>query len=341
MNTFRLFCLILLVSLNGTGFAQENLKDLRSRPDSLIEDTPARGILIKPIKSIAPKLSLDVNYWKHWTKFGLNANQASFSDSWNGGGVNSISVGATANHKSDYNKDNFNFVTEFDFRYGQLKNKDQLAKKNNDRIFWDNKLSYTFAKDWSFFMSVTFESQFADGYKYKTVDGIEEIDTVISSFMAPGYITESLGLEYKPDKTFSLRFGTGTARQTLILDNRLAPLTVEQYAQRHPGKTISKDETRFGVEAGKKVKNDLAFQITANLDRNLSENLNLKTRYNLFANYQKISDPSHRLDVVLSAKVTKLVNVSLTGIMIYDTDVVSKIQYSEALALGLVYSLPR
>lgn len=36
--------------------------------------------------------------------------------------------------------------------------------------------------------------------------------------MAPGYITESVGIEYTPDKTFSLRFGTGTARQTLILD---------------------------------------------------------------------------------------------------------------------------
>ena len=146
--------------------------------------------------------------------------------------------------------------------------------------------------------------------------------------MAPGYFTESFGLEYKPDKSFSLRIGTGTARQTLILDNRIV-------AKEGEGPS-------YGVEAGKNFRNDLAFQITANLDRDLSKNLNLKARYNLFADYKDLTDPDNRLDVTLTAKVTRLVNVTASGILIYDSDQGNgKVQYNQSLSLGILFSLPR
>src|SRR5690606_35720815 len=118
-------------------------------------------------------------------------------------------------------------------------------RKNNDRMFWDNKLSLKVSKSWSLFTSLTFESQFDLGLTYGA-DG--EITDTISNFMAPGYLTESLGIEYKPDNTFSVRFGTGTARQTFILDDRLIPRN---------------GATRFGVESDKRFRNDLAFQVTA------------------------------------------------------------------------------
>lgn len=323
------FVLILLVSLFGTPtFAQVNLKDLREKPDSKIVNADTiKENAIKQINVPIPKLGLEVNYWKHWTKFGLNANQASFSDNWNAGGVNSMSLMGLFWHKADYTRDRFNFVSELDLKYGKIQNKDQLAKKNNDRIFWDNKLSHKFSEKWALYFSFTFESQFDVGYKYGKVDGEDAIIDTISAFMAPGYFTESFGLEYKPDKTFSLRIGTGTARQTLILDNRIAP--------KEGGSAV------YGVEPGENFRNDLAFQITANLDRDLSKNLNLKARYNLFADYKKLSDPDNRLDLTLTAKITKLVNVTANGILVYDSDQSGKVQYNQGLALGILFSLPR
>lgn len=304
-----------------------DLKDLRIRPDStrLVVNKP----VLEPdfIQPAASTLDKKVIYWRHWTSFGINANQASFSDNWNAGGVNSISIGGTLSQKSDYTKNNTSFITELVLQYGKIKNKDQSARKSNDRLFWDNKLSVKISKNWSLYTSLTFESQFDDGFKYhKASDGSDSL-TLISSFMAPGYITESVGLEYKRDKTFSLRLGTGTARQTLILDKRLQPT----------------DATgpRFGVQPGRYFQNDLAFQLTANLDKNLTETINLKSRYNLFANYKKIGDPSHRLDATITTRVTRLINVTLNGIIIYDSDVDSKIQASQTLALGLLYKIPR
>lgn len=325
---FLLGLLLLLISIHAK--AQENLKQLREKPETQImnTDTVAK-IQIRQIMVPIPQLGLKVNYWKHWTKFGINANQSSFSDSWNAGGVNSMALAGLFWHKSDYTKDRFNYVSELDLRYGKVWNEDQLPKKNNDRIFWDNKIAHKFSDKWSVYFSLTFESQFDVGYKFgKNSAGEEIILDTVSAFMAPGYFTESLGLEYKLDKSFSLRLGTGTARQTLILDNRIAPKIGEKEV--------------YGVEPGKKFRNDLAFQVTANLDKDLAKNLNLKSRYNIFADYKDVLDPAQRLDITLTAKITKLVNVTANGILVYDPNQQNgKVQLSQSLAMGLVYSLPK
>lgn len=346
----NLLVLLFISCLPFAGQSQEDLKNLREGPviDILPRADTSKRVEINPVQVPIPELGLKVNYWKHWTKFGINGNQASFSDNWSAGGVNSISLVGTAWHKSDYSKNNFNFVTEIDLKYGKIRNKDQLAKKNNDRIFWDNKLSYTFSPNWAVYFSVTFESQFDVGYRYaKDSEGDEIIVETVSAFMGPGYFTESLGLEYKPSKEFSLRLGTGTARQTLVLDERVKPRTVAEYAERYPDyPAITKDQVKFGLEVGEKMKNDLAFQITANLDKNITPTINLKSRYNLFADYKEIGKPDHRLDATVSAKVSRFVNVSMSGIMLYDNawvieeDTKAKLQFSQALALGVLVSLP-
>ena len=322
-------CTCLLSVTSFVAHAQiYDLNELRLKPDSNSLKVEKPALDIRPVMLPVSALDLKVVYWRHWSSFGINANQASFSDNWNAGGVNSISVGALINHKSDFTRNNTNFVSELMLQYGKMKNKDQLPRKNNDRIFWDNKFSVKMSRSWSIFTSLTFESQFDIGNSYgRTADGRDSITGIISNFMAPGYLTQSLGVEYKPDNTFSLRLGTGTARQTFILDDRLVP-------------TVATGP-RFGVEPGQRFRNDLAFQLTANLDRNIARNLNLKSRYNMFANYEELSDPAHRLDATLTAMVTRVVNVTISGILLYDSRMDGDIQTSQTLALGLLYKIPR
>lgn len=345
MNSKRYLGVFLFCCLFFTVKSQD-LKDLRVRPDTVISSQQERPLNIKTIRPVVPKLDLEVDYWKHWTKFGINLNQASFNDNWKGGGVGSIAVGLNANHKSDYTRNNFNFVTEVDLRYGKIKNNNNIAKKNNDRIFWDNKLSYKLSANWALFTSVTFESQFDAGYRYKQANGRDTIDYIENAFMAPAYLTESFGLEYKPVNEFSLRFGTGTARQTFILDDRVRPRSGEGFFQKYgyyrdPNDHSKGTGDRFGVKEDKSFENALAFQITGNLDKNFTNKLNVKARYNLFADYEKLSNPTHRLDVTVTAKVSRVINVNLNGIMIYDPDVISKVQLSESLAMGIVFSMPK
>jgi len=324
---FTFFTLLLFV-LHGSVFAQDpDLDQLRQVPSK--ESLPVKipGLKIQEVVVPQSTLDLKVNYWRTWTSFGINANQASFSDNWNGGGVNSISIGGTFDRKSTYTKDNKNFTTQLILKYGTLKNKDQLARKSNDRIFWDNKAGFKLSKSWSLFASLAWETQFVEGYTYfKDEEGNDTRGAVISNFMAPGYITESVGIEYTPDKSFSLRFGTGTARQTFIMDDRL----------------VFDNKKSFGVDTGKNFRNELAFQLVANLNRDLTENLNITSRYAFFANYNELDEASHRLDATLTARVSRVINVSLSGIVWYDKNIGDgKVQTSQNLALGIMYKFPR
>jgi hypothetical protein len=325
MKKSYFFITLILVIQGSSTFAQVKVLDeLRQVPpkDGLKINEPA--LEIEAVTIPQKTLMLEVDYWRRWTSFGINANQASFSDNWNGGGVNSISVGMVFDHKAEYIKDDKSFTSQLSLRYGKVRNKGQSPRKSNDRIFWDNKAALKFSKSWSFFASLALETQFDAGYSYDKKDD-EKPPVLISNFMAPGYITESLGIEYKPDNSFSLRFGTGTARQTFIFDKSL----------------INDSTSRFGVEPGKNFKNELAFQVVGNLDKNIGSNLNLKARYAFFANYEDLNTASHRLDATLTARVSRVVNVSLNTVVWYDKDVATDVQASENLALGIMYKFPR
>jgi hypothetical protein len=277
-------------------------------------------VVLKPIV-----VSAKVNYWKTKTSVGINVNQASFSDNWKGGGVNSLAIGGLINYKAEYSKESFSYVSELILQYGKVKNKSQLQKKTNDRIFWDNKAATQLSKNWYFFGSVNFESQFDKGFSYtKDAQGNEQ-ENLISKFMSPGYLTESIGFEYKPNKFFSTRIGTGTARQTFVLDT-----------------TIYKtNPNNFGLAKGKRFKNELAFQVVSSFEKEIFQNIMLKTRYNMFIPYDNFDNIDHRLDVNLVAKVNRFINVSITGVGIYDKDTDLKIQGSQTLALGLMFVFPR
>ncbi|GGI28976.1 DUF3078 domain-containing protein [Pedobacter mendelii] len=280
----------------------------------------------EPVKLRPAVVNAKVNYWKTKTAIAININQAQFSDNWQGGGVNSLAVGGLLNYKAEYNKNSYSYVTELILQYGKVKNKGQLQKKTNDRIFWDNKASFQLSKNWYFFGSLNFESQFDNGYSYSTVNG-SETATLISRFMGPGYLTESIGFEYKPNKYFSTRIGTGTARQTFVLDRNL----------------IKTNPKNFGVDSGKVFRNELAFQIVAAFDKDIFTNTNLKARYAMFIPYENIGwlQIDHRLDVALTAKINRFMNTSLTGVILFDKDTNPKVQASQTLALGFAFVFPR
>ena len=329
----KLFILLFFISQSVAGFAQIDneadsitLKGLKQYPRKNIL-TVRRPVLFPEIVTLseADSLELSVNYWRNWNSFGVNINQASFSDNWGGGGVNSLALSGQFSYKTDYTKGDKNFVSEVLLQYGKLKNKDRLSRKTLDRIFWDNKIAFRLSKTWYFFGSLNFESQFDRGYSFQRNAQGNETRTLLSNFMAPGYLTESVGFEYKPVKYFFLRIGTGTARQTFVVDTTL----------------YKKNPKNFGVKPGENFRNELAFQIVTAIDKDIAKNLNLKSRYTMFANYEKLKSIDNRLDVTLTAQVNRWLNVSVAGIVLYDDDTANKIQASQAISVGLIYKFPR
>ncbi len=328
----RLFLLLfLLFATSSHLLAQEidtipiSTKDLDIKLKRSPLPSRTGTISFSPVKLSPVTVNAKVNYWKTKTQVGINVNQAAFSDNWKGGGVNSFALGGLINYKAEYSKESYSYVSEVILQYGKIKNKSQLQKKTTDRIYWDNKAAVQLSKNWYFFGSINFESQFDRGFAYSKDASGNEIEKLLSKFMSPGYLTESVGFEYKPNKFFSTRIGTGTARQTFVLDTSL----------------YRTNPNNFGVIKGKNFRNELAFQIVTAYEKEIFTNVTLKTRYNMFIPYDNFGHIDHRLDINMVAKVNRYMNVSVTGVGLYDRDTDKKVQGSQTLALGLTFVFPR
>jgi hypothetical protein len=288
-------------------------------------------IIYRPIqinKELVPVDMLDykISYWHKSVIFGLNFSQSAFTSNYSAGGISSIALGSNFDFKAEYNKKPEDFTTELNLLYGISKNQGQGSRKTNDRIFFDNKLATQLSKNWLFFGSLTFESQFSAGYNYTNPDGTNAQNPyMISNFMAPGYLTESLGFEYKPNKWFDLRIGTGTARQTFVLDTTI----------------YHNQPANYGVPIDHTFYNQLAVQVVAGIDKDLTKTIHLNLRYALFIPYiQPLAYTSHRIDGILTAKVTRLIAFTVNGTFLYDKNTSTAIQGTEGIALGVIYKFP-
>ena len=176
------------------------------------------------------------------------------------------------------------------------------------------------------FVALNFQTQFAKGYKYSEANGITT-SSQISDLLAPAFITTSIGFQYTPSPVFKVRISPFAPRITIVKD----PTRF----------TKSVGEKPYGVDSTQTVRYEwLAAQIVAEYNKDLASNLNLKWRYQLFANYEHFNfkEIDHRLDIALTAKVSHFINVNLTGILLYDYDQDSGLQFSEAFSLGILYT---
>ena len=95
----------------------------------------------------------------------------------------------------------------------------ETHRKSNDKIDLTSAISWKAYKDWGASFTANFKSQFGAGYEYEGI-GFNAIETKVSGFMAPGYLTTALSFEYKrADWSISLSFLTG--KTTFVYDDSL------------------------------------------------------------------------------------------------------------------------
>jgi hypothetical protein len=243
--------------------------------------------------------------------------------------VNSIGLTGQLAFKAAYARENHSWANEIDLLYGYVRNEGQGFRKTLDRIYIDTKYGYRISDKWDASVSFNILSQFSKGYEYKKdANGVEQA-FLISDFMAPAFFTTGLGFEYHPVDYFKVRLSPLAPRITVTSDNSRFP-------------TVVQDGKVYGVELGKSARAEIfAFQMLAEFQKDLAANLNLKWRYMMFANYEELmwKKVDHRLDLGITAKITKYVNVTLGGIMVYDYDQDHKPQYSQGLSLGFLYTV--
>ena len=266
--------------------------------------------------------------WRKSFKAGLNLNQASFSDNWKGGGVNSIGFASLLNYKGAFQKEKNSFTHEVDLLYGMVRNQGQGMRKTLDRVYYDAKYGRALSAHWNMAASINFLTQFAPGYNYvKDVNGVEQ-PNLISDVFAPAFITAAIGFEYKPNNFFKARISPFAPRLTVVRDNNGRFDALDPIAP-------------YGVKVGDETRIEwYAFQLLAEFNKEIAKNITFNSRYLMYANYETLEAKTidHRLDLNLIAKINSRVNVNIGGILLYDYDQDDEAQYSQSLNIGIAYS---
>lgn len=287
---------------------------LLAAPAALAQTTPA------VIPAPAPPAPAPDPAWHKSFKTGVGLNESALSSNWKGGGVTTVGFNALLNAKANRKVGPHSFDNEADLLFAFSQTAGLGYRKGQDRLYLDTKYGRALTERWDMFLSLNLLTQFAPGYKY-------EPTTLTSGFFAPAFITAAYGFEYHPATYFHLRLSPFAPRLTVVNG-------VERFI-------TESNQKPYGVNPGHSTRFEvLAAQVLAEFDKNLSPTVNLKARYVLFANYEHLNlqEIDHRLDVALTAKVGKYVNVALNGIALYDYDQAHDIQYSQGLTLGVAYA---
>ncbi|PKK38127.1 hypothetical protein BWI96_03355 [Siphonobacter sp. SORGH_AS_0500] len=284
----------------------------------------------------------DTTYWKTKKEFGLNFNQGSFSDNWQGGGVNNLGLGSFFNAKGEYRKDRDSWVNDFQSQFGFQKIKGQEFRKSIDRLFFDSKygrkLGAKADTQWSFIGSLNVLTQFANGFDYNYRYS-NQTSPLISGLFTPIYITEGIGFEWRPETFFTMSFYPGAVRHTILGNKNLYQAIDARNASELEAGNKPYEFLNYGIAKGKRALTEVAImQLVANFDRDIAKNVNLKFRYQAFASFRDLAAIDNRIDAKLTAKINRYLNFNFDLIALYDQDQVMKIQYAQSMGLGFLYT---
>ena len=264
--------------------------------------------------------------WKTGGLYNLNFNQAALSN-WAAGGDNSaLSLSTLLSVYAFYKDGKRSWDNSLDLAYGIVNTTSLGTRKSDDRIDLVSKYGYDLGKKWYLSGLVQFRSQFAPGYNYPD----QNTKILTSEFLAPAYVLQSIGMDYKPNDNFSLFLSPITARELIVRNDSLASVGA------------------FGVDSGKKFRFELGAFVSLNYTANISKTAIYKTKLDLFSNY--LHNPQNiavNWTNILAVKVTRFISMNLTVNMIYDNDVKSvksdgtaggpKVQIQEVVGIGLAY----
>lgn len=298
-------------------------------------------ILVLSFSTIAQELNekpTDPN-WKLKALTGLNLTQATFTN-WAAGGRNNISGLAFADASANYLKDKVKWDNRLKLALGGIQYFEDNLQKTDDQIDLQSSFGYGLKKPWYITVLGGFRTQFLDGFSYPN-DSIRN-----SAFLAPGYVNFSVGIEFAPNENFNVFVSPISSKLTFVQDETLANAGAF-------GVTAAVlDDMNAIVTPGEQFRYELGAYARILYNKELMENVNMKSSLELFSNY--VNNPQNidvNAELILSMKVNKWLSASVQANLIYDHDVTirnpdvegdlggPRTQFKQVIGVGLAYTV--
>ena len=303
-HTINVMNLHLEEALNDKEIIESELVTINRLIDSI---TPKRPDGPRPKENIIDILNERFSFHGN---YGLNINQLALSN-WAAGGENAWTGKAFANISLIYHKKKLEQKLIGAFAFGISRFGDKRIEKQDDKIDLTYSLSLDSKTQWNISAVATFNTQFANGYKYPNDS------TIISTFFAPAYLTVSAGYSYKTkDERFQIFMSPMAGKVTFVMNQELA------------------DKGSFGVKKGyydqdsvwipgENIAPAIGVNVIINYKQPISKSINYTTMLNTFYNYlERRDDDRLRLDVnwenTIHFTITKFLSTILFVHLKYD-----------------------
>jgi hypothetical protein len=280
--------------------------------------------------------------WRLKSIYGINGSQSAFVN-WNAGGRNNFALLGFIVGEAKYKKKAIKWDTDIALALGAvnyigpLSETDQRFQKTDDKIELATNLGYRLKEYYYVSLLGSFRTQMVDGFTYP------DITTPVSRFMAPGYSTVAIGIDYTPNDNLTLFVSPLSAKMTFVKSAVLA------------------DAGAFGVEGatyddlgnllteGKQFRGEFGAYLRMKYNRSLAKNIDFKSKLELFSNY--VNNPQNidvNAEILFSFKVNGWLSTSLQWNLIYDDDIDvrdgkgnigPRTQFKSVLGLGISFSL--
>jgi hypothetical protein len=246
----------------------------------------------------------------------LNLNQQN-SSNWVGANEEfALNVGFSADLylNADWEKSNWNNTLKLN--YAWVNNQSQGVRKTADFIDFFSKYSRELKPEGTFSVAALFNvrTQFTSGFDY-SIDPRRRT----SGFFAPATILLTPGLDWRPNKVFSLFFSPFAARFVVVSND---PLSYSYPNGIRPdGSKENPIYELYGVDSGKTVDAQFGAIASANYKKEVFKNVTYTSRLDLYSNY--LAQPEN-IDIFwtnnIVFKVNKWLGINYQFNIAYDND---------------------
>ena len=252
----------------------------------------------------------------------FNFNQAYFSN-WISGGESALTLLYGLDYNFNYSDRNglvwdTNLLLSIGTTYISGS---KFLKKADDRFQINSLVGKQINQFWNYSGFLNFKTQLLPGFRFYN-QGDNEIRERVSQFLSPAILQGGLGFYYKKNYSFWLNLSPVSARVILVS---------KKYT-----KDLENDAKYFGVDFDKRAKYFFGALISGFYKKEIMQNIILESKYSTYINYlEKTKNVDFELDTNLRFKVNSKISGNFILHLLYDDDLLGKLQVRELLGLGI------
>jgi hypothetical protein len=258
-----------------------------------------------------------------------------YLNNWKSGGESAFSFLMVLKGYANYSDSKIRWENSGELRNGWIRQGGSVdqTQKNDDKIELISRLGVSAFDHWFYSAEIDFQTQFFNGYNYP------DKTKLISTYMSPAKTMFKLGLDYKPNKNFSLFLSPITAKNVFVRD------------------TARVDQTKYGISRTSRSLWEPGLNADIRYKINITPQISYETKYKMFINYQ---EPFSKFDInwenLIVAQLTDRISMTFMLYMLYDDNVTfptgkmgtdgeeiykPKMQTKELMTVGFSYKINR